>query len=139
MSAFLHCASQSGPSSSKYLENFEELNFDCRIVVFVFSSNQNGQKFVRFFVCSFLENDNFFISLNDLFCPFIVRFFLEDTLFHEKCSKKATLYNFFRRLYINEFNPRSIPYSFTRFSLLIKSLIHFKDRVDLEVSYRLGL
>jgi len=32
MSAFLHCASQSGPSSSKYLENFEELNFDCRIV-----------------------------------------------------------------------------------------------------------
>ena len=98
-----------------------------------------GKSSFDFFVCSFLENDNFFISVNNLFCSFIVNFFLEDTLFHEKFSKKATLYNFFRRLCINEFNPRSIPYSFTRFSLLIKSLIHFKDRVDLEVSYRPGL
>ena len=104
-----------------------------------------GKSSFNFFVCSFLEKDSFFISLNNLFCLFIVNFFLEDTLFHEKFSKKATyiiiynIYNFFRRLCINEFNPRSIPYSFTRFSLLIKSLIHFKDRVDLEVSYRPGL
>ena len=34
----------------------------------------------------FLKNNNFFISLNDPFLSFIVHFFLNDTLFHDKIS-----------------------------------------------------